>query len=163
MIMAGPDIPMGACDTPVSLLDLSATIPAHFGLDFGAEGRPLPAIHAEPADLERPILSEYHAAGAVSGAFMLKKGRWKLNHYVGYPPELFDLEEDPEELVDLAGDPAYADTLHDMDTALRAIVDIEAADAQAFADQAAMIEGYGGRDKAVKLGAPAATPPPKLD
>ena len=93
---------------------------------------------------------------------MLKKGRWKLNHYVGYPPELFDLNADPEELVDLAGDPAYAETLRAMDAALRAIVDVEAADAQAFADQAAMIEGYGGRDKATKLGAPAATPPPDI-
>jgi len=163
MIMAGPDMEKGICDTPVSLLDLSATIPAHFGLDFACEGRPLTEICAGPDDPERPILSEYHAVGAVSGAFMLRKGRWKLNHYVGYPPELFDLETDPEELNDLAADPAHAEILKDMDRNLRTIVDIEVADAEAFADQAAMIEGYGGRDKAVKLGAPAATPPPELD
>ena len=36
---------------------------------------------------ERPILSEYHAAGAVSGAFMLRCGRWKYHHYVGFVPD----------------------------------------------------------------------------
>ena len=162
MIIAGPDVAKGQCDTPVSLLDLSATIPAHFGLDFASEGRPLLEIAAEPTDPERPILSEYHAAGAVSGAFMLRRGRWKLNHYIGYPPELFDLEADPEELNDLAGDPAHVSTLREMDAALRAIVDVDAANAQAFADQAALIERHGGREKAVKLGAPAATPPPEF-
>lgn len=162
MIMAGPDVAPGTCDTPVSLLDLSATIPAHFGVPFNAGGRPLPEIASEPPDPDRPILSQYHAAGAVSGAFMLRKGRWKLNLYMGFPPELFDLQADPEELTDLAGDPAHADTLAAMEAELRKLVDPEAADAQAFSDQAAMIERYGGREKALKLGAPAATPPPEV-
>ena len=34
-------------------------------------------------------------------------------------------------------------------------------DAQAFADQAAMIARHGGREAALKLGAPGATPPPE--
>jgi len=32
----------------------------------------------------------------------------------------------------------------------------------AFADQAVMIDDYGGREAALKFGAPAATPPPKI-
>jgi choline-sulfatase len=160
MIMAGPDVPQGTCSTPVSLLDVAATIPAHFGQDFACAGRPLPAIAAAPAAPDRPILSQYHAAGAVSGGFMLRKGRWKLNHYIGFEPELFDMQDDPEELVNLAGDPAFAAVLDEMQTALRAEVDPDAANAQAFADQAAMIERYGGREAALKLGAPGATPPP---
>ena len=162
LIMAGPGIAPGVCNTPVSLLDISATIPAHFGAEFQGDGVPLTDIAANPDDPDRPILSEYHAAGAVSGAFMLRKGRFKLNWYIGFPPELFDLVDDPEELKDLASDPAYADTLADMETELRKLVDPEAADAQAFADQADMIARYGGRQKALKLGAPAATPPPKV-
>jgi choline-sulfatase len=162
MIMAGPEVPRGTCDTPVSLLDVSATIPAHFGLSFGGEGRPLDRIAAEPADAGRPILSEYHAVGAVSGAFMLRKGRWKLNWYVGFEPELFDMVADPEELNDLAADPARAADLAAMEGELRRLVDPEAVDARAFADQAAMIARYGGREKAMKLGAPAATPPPEV-
>ena len=162
LIMAGPGIAPGTCATPVSLLDLSATIPAHFGADFHGDGRPLPDIASAPDDPDRPILSEYHAAGAVSGAFMLRKGRWKLNHYVGFPPELFDMQNDPEELTDLASDPAHAADLAAMEAELRSLIDPEAVDAQAFADQAAMIARYGGREKALKLGAPAASPPPKV-
>lgn len=162
MIIAGPEIPKGLCETAVSLLDVSATIPDHFGLDFVSEGRALPTLAVEPVDSKRPIFSEYHAVGSVSGAFMLKKGRFKLNHYVGFPPELFDLEADPEEETDLSGDPAYAGVLHSMEEALHEIADVDAVNAQAFADQASMIEGYGGREKAMTLGAPAATPPPEI-
>jgi len=162
LIMAGPNVPHGICDTPVSLLDLSKTIATHFGTDIeGAAGtKSLADIAGAPADPDRVVFSEYHAAGAVSGAFMLKKGRWKLNHYVGFAPELFDLMIDPEELVDLAAKPAHAGILKDMLAELQKICDPDAVDAQAFADQKALIEGYGGRDAALKLGAKGATPPP---
>ena len=39
---------------------------------------------------------------------MVRSGRWKLVHYEGYRPQLFDLEADPQELSDLAEDPRYA-------------------------------------------------------
>ena len=163
MIMAGPDVAQGTCDTPVSLLDVSRTIAQHFGTDIEAVAgtRSLRELAEAPRDADRAIFSEYHAAGAVSGGFMLRKGRWKYNYYVGFAPELFDLEADPEELTDLAGDPEYAATLAAMDAALREICDPEAMDVLAFADQAALIEHYGGRDAALKLGAPGATPPPQ--
>ena len=96
--MAGPGVPAGTCDTPVSLLDVSATIPGHFNVAFEGDGRSLVEIAGEPTDPDRPILSEYHAVGAVSGAFMLRKGRWKLNWYIGFPAELFDLVNDPMHL-----------------------------------------------------------------
>ncbi len=91
---------------------------------------------------------------------MLRKGRWKLNTYVGFDPELFDLIDDPEEANNLAADPAFAEVVRDLTAALHAKVDPEAANTQAFADQAALIESYGGREAALKLGAPGATPPP---
>ena len=163
MIMAGPEVEHGTCDTPVSLLDLSKTIANHFGTDIqGAAGiRSLKDIAASPADLERVVFSEYHAAGAVSGGFMLRKGKWKYNHYVGFPPELFDLENDPEELTDLAGDAEYKEIVAQMHAALLEICDPDVVDAQAMQDQAALIEFHGGREAALKLGAPGATPPPK--
>lgn len=163
MIMAGPDCPTGTCDTPVSLLDLSKTIATHFGSDIdGAEGtRPLLDIVANP-DADRPIFSEYHAVGAVSGAYMLRKGRWKYIHYVGFAPELFDLEKDPEELNNLAGDAGHAAVLAEMEQALRNICDPERESERAFADQAALIESHGGREAALKLGASGATPPPAV-
>lgn len=162
LIMSGPGVPIGTCDTPVSLLDVSTTIPAHFGAPFKGDGQDLKKIAAAPSDPNRAVFSEYHAAGAVSGAFMLRKGRWKLNYYIGFPSELFDLVADPEEMTDLSADPAYSNTLAKMEAELRKIVNPEAADEQAFKDQAALIAMHGGREKALTLGAPAATPPPDL-
>lgn len=164
MILAGPGVPVGVCETPVSLLDLSVTIARHFGADIGAtEGTgDLSEILAEPTDPDRVVFSEYHAAGAVSGAFMLRKGKWKLIHYVGFPDELFDLVQDPEELDNRAGDPSCAEVLEDLHRELRRICDPDATDAMAFRDQAALIEKHGGRDAALRLGAPGATPPPEL-
>lgn len=165
LIARGPDWPTGVCDTPVSLLDLSAEIAAQFGADLDASAgiAPLREIAAADPAPDRPVLSEYHAAGAVSGAFMLRIGRWKYHHYVGFPPELFDLDADPEELNDLANDPACSGALSRMEAALRRILDPGAVDAQAFADQDALIATHGGRARALTLGAPAATPPPAVN
>jgi len=164
LIVAGPGTPVGTCDTPCSLLDLSATIVDHFdtpALD-DSPGESLYDLMTAPTQPEREIFSEYHAAGAVSGAFMLRRGDWKLIHYVGFEPELFNLRDDPEELTNLAADPAHADTLARLDAALRAICDPEGMDALAHADQAALIESHGGRERALTLGAPGATPPPQV-
>jgi len=161
LIMAGPGIDAGTCETPVSLLDLAATIPTHFGLPFDCAGTPLTDIAATSPDPDRPVLSEYHAAGAVSAAFMFRRGPWKLHYYEGFEPELFNLSSDPEEETNLAPDPAFSGVLGNMHAGLRALLDPEETSARAFADQAAMIESYGGRDAALKLGAPGATPPPE--
>ena len=163
LVIAGPEIPNSTCDTPVSLIDLSATIPAHFGVEFESEGHSLVDIAANPTESERPVFSEYHAAGAVSGAFMIRKGRWKYNHYVGFPPELFDLATDPEELEDLGQSPAHAGVRAMMHSELTRVCDPEGVNAMAFSDQAAMVERYGGREEALKLGAPGATPPPEAE
>src|SRR5690606_18676501 len=103
MIVAGPDVSPAVCDTPVDLLDLFPTILQLSGLNPQPEmgdrpGRSLLEIAADKPDAERLILSEYHAAGSNSAGFMLRKGRWKYHYYVGFRPELFDLENDPEEL-----------------------------------------------------------------
>jgi len=164
MIMAGPDIAVGICDTPVSLLDVSVTITDHFGtkLPVGGPGVSLKQIATAVYDENRIVFSEYHAVGAVSGAFMIRKGDWKFIHYVGFEPELFDLKNDPEELTNLADDPTHANKLTELEAELHKICDPEKTDEQAHADQAAMIEAYGGREAALKLGAPAATPPPEI-
>ena len=40
-------------------------------------------------------------------AFMLRTERWKYVHYKGFPPQLFDLQEDPNEFVDLGRSAAH--------------------------------------------------------
>ena len=91
---------------------------------------------------------------------MLRKGRYKYHYYVGYRPELFDLADDPEELHDLAGDPAHTTTLVEMETLLRKRLDPEAVDRKAKADQAALIARFGGPEAAKNAGAPGTTPVP---
>ncbi|HXI16084.1 MAG TPA: sulfatase-like hydrolase/transferase [Chloroflexota bacterium] len=41
---------------------------------------------------------------------MIRSGPWKLVHYHGYRPQLFHLNDDPDELHDLAEDPRHAAT-----------------------------------------------------
>lgn len=165
MIIAGPGIAPGVCATPVDLLDLYPAILQGAGLDpapemSGRPGQALQQLAAAPAQPERPVFSEYHAAGSNTAGFLLRVGRYKLLYYVRHRPELFDLEADPEELHDLAGDPAQAAILKDMEARLRAICDPEAIDALCKADQRAMIERLGGEEVASQLGATGATPAP---
>ena len=91
---------------------------------------------------------------------MLRKGKYKFIYYVEYEPELFDLETDPEETTNLAGDPAFADVVTEYEGYLREICDPEKTDRQAKDDQNALIEEFGGRDKALHTGTPGATPVP---
>lgn len=162
LILAGPGVGQGICETPVSLIDIPATIADTFEAPFrGAPGsRALTAIAKAPFDPDRVVFSEYHATGAVSGGFMVKTARWKYLHYVGFEPELFDLWNDPEEIRDLAQDPGFAAVRARMLGALLAICDPAEVSAAAFADQAAMIEKIGGKEVAFTKGARGATPPP---
>ena len=164
LIISGPGAPNGVCETPVSLLDLSCTIADHFGtsIEAAAGSKSLYSIADGPVEPDRPVFSEYHAAGSVSGAYMLRKGRWKYHHYVGFNPELFDLETDPEETTNLASDPRTSQVADSMHEALLAICDPEETDAQAFKDQAELVKRFGGREAVFKIGAPSATPTPEV-
>ena len=151
----------GVCATPVSLLDLSVTIPRCFDLQWEGTrpGRPLHDIAGEPARPEREIISQYHAAGAVSGSYMLKKGKWKYIEYAGFEPELFDLEADPQELENIAA--GHAHIVAGLSAALRRHIVPETAESEAFAAQDRLIERFGGIEAALKIGARGATPPPE--
>ena len=92
---------------------------------------------------------------------MIRKGRYKFNFYLGFEPELFDLDEDPEEMVNLAGDPEYAEVVKKYEEILRSIVDPEEVDRRAKADQNALIERFGGREEALQTGTRGETPVPE--
>ena len=170
MMVAGPDVPVGQiCDTPVSLVDLYPTITQAIGItpvdaEVDLPGNSLLDIAAAGSDPERIAFSQYHASASPTGGFMLRKGKYKFNYYVDYPPELFDLEADLEEENDIAGDPAYADICKEYEALLRRIVDPELADRQAKDDQNAIIEFHGGREKILrdKLGVQSYTPAPEV-
>ncbi|MSQ73765.1 MAG: sulfatase [Betaproteobacteria bacterium] len=166
LLLAGPGVPAGrVCRTHANLVDLYPTVIDVMGLaaqesEADLPGRSLLALATSPDDTARPGFSEYHAIGSASAAYMLVRGRYKYHHYVGYPPELFDLESDPEELRDLALDEAYRDVVAQFDAELRAMLDPEGVDRRAKADQNALVERFGGRERALRTGTPGATPVP---
>lgn len=164
MIMRGPGVPAGKVShTPTSLVDMYSTILDAAEVTPVGEPRPgrsLLEIARSEDDSERVVFSEYHAMGAPSGAFMIRKGRHVLHHYVGYAPELFDMTGDPDQTRDLAADPQYAEILADLERELGAILDPDVVDKQAKADQAALIASFGGPEAAAAIGTPGETPPP---
>jgi choline-sulfatase len=163
LLMAGPDIAAGAtCAVPVSHVDLFPFFLEAAGCAVPKDGGHglSPLALAASAQAERSVLSEYHAIGSTGGITMLRKGRWKYVHCVRYRPQLFDLETDPEELVDLAGDPARRATLRDLEAELRRFCDPEEVDARAKRRQAELLARHGGREAALARGDLNYTPAP---
>jgi choline-sulfatase len=148
--------------THVTLADVAPTLLDWMGVPAPATwpGRSLLSLAEAPDDEDRIAFSEYHAAGAESAAYMVRQGRWKLIHYVGMRCELFDLKRDPHEMHDLAGSSEYAEVVARLTAALHGIVDPQAQDRQAKADQRALLEAHGGRDAVVRRGGFGATPAP---
>ena len=118
------------CDALVESIDLVPTFVDIAGgtpRDEWLEGRSLmPLLHGEkPSDWRQYAISEYDysitpMAGRLGLApkdarlFMVADDRWKFMHAEGgFPPMLFDLQNDPMELRDLGRDPAYGTAVAD--------------------------------------------------
>ncbi|CAO3426884.1 choline-sulfatase [Azospirillum doebereinerae] len=104
----------GRVSDPVSHVDLFPTF-----LDLIGDGAPppvdplegaslLPLLEGKPRDAERPVHAEYLGEGTLSPVFMVRRGPYKYIVCEDDPPQLFDLDVDPRELVNRAGDPTLA-------------------------------------------------------
>ncbi len=116
MIVAGPGIPQGRRSEVVSLLDVAPTLTEL----AGAPGLPLPSgqslLPLMRDELSAPWRDEAFSEMISFGALypyqgrMIRRGPWKLIHYEGCEePMLFNLDEDPDEFEDRAGDPSCGD------------------------------------------------------
>lgn len=158
LLMKGPDIPSGVVvSTPTNLLDLYPFIMKSVG-----EASPETVTDEHPGtdvmriiageEADRAVFSEYHGMGSKTAAYMLRKGAYKLVSYASYPPQLFDVEEDPDELNDLAQDANAQPILNELSAELQKICDPVQTDAQAKADQLKLMERRGGRDAVIAWG-----------
>jgi choline-sulfatase len=96
----------------VSLLDLAPTFVELATADRAAEmdGRSLAGpLDGNTADGSTEVVGEYLAEGVTSPAVMIRRGPHKFIRCDGDPDQLYDLESDPHELVNLAERTTHAE------------------------------------------------------
>lgn len=135
LLVAGPGFEPGRrVRTPVSLLDLQAAVFEAVGAHRPSDWVGEPLQHLPDYDAERAVFAEYHGSGVRSGAFMIRKGPWKLIYNMAAPHQLYNLHEDPEERVNLwSREPEVA---RELERELRKICNPEEVNARAHAVEA---------------------------
>lgn len=146
MIVKGPNIARGQrVDHPVSLVDIFPTVCEALKIPQpeSVPGRSLLKLGRGEEDEERNdfVFSEYHAHGMPVGMYMIRWRQWKYVYYTdGVKPQLFDLENDPEEMRDLvaasAESSAIREVLAECESRLRSVCDPDEAEKRAKTFQA---------------------------
>ncbi len=94
----------------------------------------------------RSVVSQYHSNMGNTGSFMIRSGPWKYiafgraTYDPTYTPQLFNVEEDPEELDDVAN--KYPHIVAELDAMLRSVVDYPNVDAEVRAQDVALYKKY---------------------
>lgn len=104
----------GRVETPVSLVDLLPTL-----VELSNEGQAVDYVDRLDGNSLRPLLEgreiaepppvrgEMLGEGVVAPMFMIRRGRYKYIFTSSDPEQLYDVEADPNELNNLAGQAAY--------------------------------------------------------
>jgi choline-sulfatase len=106
IVSAAGRLAAGRVPEPVSLLDITPTLLDLCGLESSGDldGRSLaPALIGAGAG-DADVVAEYLAEGVTAPAVMLRRGHLKYVWCADDPEQLYDLESDPNELVNLAGE-----------------------------------------------------------
>jgi choline-sulfatase len=140
LMIAAPGMPAGRVDAPVSGLDVLPTLADLAGIDLAevtpwTDGETLAGL-ASGAARAAPVLMEYAAEGSYAPLVSIREGNYKFNACELDPPQLFDLESDPDELTNLAADPAHAGAVDRFVARVRARWDLDAFDAAVRESQA---------------------------
>jgi choline-sulfatase len=165
LIMAGPDVPKGIqIQDSVSHVDCFPTILQGVGIDFQSVKDDHPGVSlfdiANGHKPDRTVISEYHGMGTTTGAYALRNGKWKYVYYPKYPAQLFDLENDPNEILDLGQDLKYSHVIEECHKKLLTVCDPDETDRRAKSRQAQNLAANGGREAVVARGDIGFTPAP---
>ena len=100
-----------AVDAPVTLVDLMPTMLDWAGVEerLPMDGQSLLPLIDGSESGERIAFAEIHSEGIHGNCFMAREGRYKYIYVHGRDEQLFDLEADPGEWRNLAGDAAHAE------------------------------------------------------
>lgn len=115
LMISGDNIPAGLITTPVSTIDVLPTLcdMANISMDEimpWTDGESLVGL-MNGEERMSPIAIEYAAEASYSPLVSLRYGKWKYNRCKLDPDQLFNLDDDPNELNNLAGEHAQAGTL----------------------------------------------------
>ena len=140
LMIAAPGLPAGRVETPVSTMDLTPTLCDLAGISLEriapwTDGETLvPLANGTPRTA--PVLMEYAAEGSVAPMVCLRDGPWKYIECPADPAQLFNLDSDPFELRNLAGEPDHAEVLAELALVAAQYWDLDAYDADVRASQA---------------------------
>jgi len=140
LMIAAPGMVPGLVTDPVSTIDLCPTLCDLAGVSMEAvmpwtDGETLVPL-AGGRRRDSPVAMEYAAEASITPLIALRQGRWKYTNCAADPEQLFDLDADPHERVNLAEDPAHAATLQRFRVMAAARWDLEGFDAAVRESQA---------------------------
>jgi choline-sulfatase len=140
LMLAAPGLEPVLRAEPVSTLDVTPTLCALAGVAMDevapwTDGMSLLPL-ATGAGRTEPVAMEYAAEASDAPLVSLRHGKWKYNRCTLDPDQLFDLEADPQELRNLAGDAAHHGMLAALKAKSEARWDLARFDAEVRASQA---------------------------
>ncbi len=140
LMISAPGLDPQRVDAPVSTLDVTPTLGALAGVPMDdiapwTDGEDLTPL-ATGAERTSPVAMEYAAEGSYAPLVSLRYGKWKYNRCALDPDQLFNLDEDPHELTNLADHPDHQGTLQTLRAKSEARWDLDSFDKNVRASQA---------------------------
>ncbi|MFS4439437.1 choline-sulfatase [Paracoccaceae bacterium GXU_MW_L88] len=140
LMISAPDLPPHLVEEAVSTIDVLPTLCDMAGVSLAEiapwmDGESLLPV-AKGGKRREPVAMEYAAEASYAPLVGLVENGWKYTNCALDPEQLFDLNDDPHELRNLAEDPDYASILERFRLLAAARWDLEAYDADVRASQA---------------------------